>query len=207
MASGAHSPPEVLSSQVASQKQQEDDLGAKRFSDYIKFKHYTALTLLFASPVIIAIPPRRLNNLTALLVGAWIASSDHLLYEKTGRGIGSRIVSAFPSSSNHDSGDISMPTERARQVHAKLSEARDAQIRRYEEEKRLGNVSVSTELEKLKARQDKDSSEKGGWQKKRDEEEQQVFSEGKGYGELLKRYFRGAWPWAKSDSNKNEEEK
>ena len=190
------------------QDQQAQDLGARRYADYIRFKHYTAMTFLFASPVLIALPPRRLNNMTALLVGAWVASGNHVLQEKTGRGIVDRISDAIGTS---ESG--SMPTKRAREVQAQLRQARDEQIRRYEEEQRAGDPSVSAELEKLRARQGKDrgmieslwlAGEKADWQKRRIEEEQEVFKEGKGYGELIKRYFRSAWPWGKTDNKQND---
>ena len=184
------------------QVQSQSDVSANRYADYIRFKHYTALTFLFASPILIALPPRRLNNMTAVLIGAWVASSNQLLHEKTGRGILDHITSSLPS------GETSLPTDRARELQTKLRESRDAQIKRYEEEKRAGDTSVSAELEKLKGRQDMDrgklesiwmAGEKEGWKEKRIEEEQKVLSEGKGYGELIKRYFRSAWPWGKSD--------
>ncbi|KAF4208605.1 hypothetical protein CNMCM5878_005432 [Aspergillus fumigatiaffinis] len=40
------------------------DIHSTREADYLRFKHYAALTFLIASPVLIALPPRKLDHLT-----------------------------------------------------------------------------------------------------------------------------------------------
>ncbi|BDD55275.1 hypothetical protein MAP00_000812 [Monascus purpureus] len=176
----------------------KEDIIARRQADYVRFKHYTALTFLVASPILIALPPRRLNNLTALLFGAWCASGNHLLREKTGRGVLDRITDGFTSISS----PTGLPTEKAQEVQAKLRAAREAQIRQQREGE--DPESVEKELEKLR------NSNRGalervwmageteGWKERRLEEERKALQEGKGYGDLIKEHVWDVWTWGES---------
>lgn len=176
-------------------------------AEYIRFKHYTALTFLVATPIILALPPRRLNKISALLTGAFCASANHLLHENTGRGIGDRVSEGFSSVFGGSAGAQGLPTQRAEEVQAKLRAARDARIRAAEEERDGQGVVVSKEeLEKLKARREMDrgimeklwmAGETEGWKERRIEEERKALEEGKGYGDLIKGYFSDAWSWVR----------
>ncbi|GFF33091.1 hypothetical protein IFM46972_03771 [Aspergillus udagawae] len=184
----------------------EQDMHSIREADYIRFKHYAALTFLVASPVLIALPPRKLDHLTVLLTGAFCVSANHLTREHTGRSIVERIEARIASTPSLAISDL--PSQRAQEVQAKLRAARDAQIRQ-------GGL-VGEELEKLKARQ---AQEKGvaeriwmggeteGWKERRLREEQKALEEGKGYGDLIKEHIWDVWTWGQKDGGKEESKK
>ena len=182
-----------------------EDIQSRRAADYIRFKHYTALTFLVASPVIVALPPRRVNNLTALLVGAWFGSANHLLQEKTGRGVIDRVSDGFKSISPSNG----MPTERAQELQTQLRAAREAQIRQQQQQRDGEDKgSVEKELERLRnadrgvAERVWMAGEKEGWKERRLEEERKALQEGKGYGDLIKEHIWDVWTWGESAKGK-----
>ncbi|RHZ63047.1 uncharacterized protein CDV56_103893 [Aspergillus thermomutatus] len=179
----------------------EPDMQSIREADYLRFKHYAALTFLVASPVLIALPPRKLDHLTVLLAGAFCVSANHLTRERTGRSIVERIEARIASAPSLAVSDL--PSQRAQEVQAKLRAARDAQIRE-------GGL-VGEELEKLKARQVQDKGvaeriwmggETEGWKERRLREEQKALEEGKGYGDLIREHIWEVWTWGQKDGSK-----
>lgn len=181
------------------------DIHSTREADYIRFKHYAALTFLIASPVLIALPPRKLDHLTVLLAGAFCVSANHLTRERTGRSIVERIEARITSTPSLVMSDL--PSQRAQEIQAKLRAARDAQIRE-------GSL-VGEELERLKARREQErgvaeriwmGGETEGWKERRLREEQKALAEGKGYGDLIKEHIWDVWTWGQKDGGKEEEE-
>ncbi|KAK2753154.1 hypothetical protein FQN54_007980 [Arachnomyces sp. PD_36] len=166
-----------------------------RAAEYVKFKHYAALTFLFASPVLIALPPRKLDFYTFSLGGAFLLSSNHITRERTGRGI-TEHLSSFSSNSFS-----TIPNnERAEAVRARL---------RAEKELK-GETLGLKDAEKEKAGEQRNVVEKiwmggeeEGWKEKRLKEEQKALDEGKGYGDLIQEHIWEVWNWGKS----GEEEK
>ena len=153
----------------------EQNQSALRSTDYIKFKRYAAYTFLIASPILIALPPRKLDIYTVSLTGAFAVSGGYLYREKhNGQGIGDalrrRAVSrntAGPASSLGEDGITDaatsspasttkktssfnlfrdLPSDRAQEVQAKLRVAQEIHMRE--------GTAVSEELEKLKRRHD-----------------------------------------------------
>ncbi|GKZ17385.1 hypothetical protein AbraIFM66951_004685 [Aspergillus brasiliensis] len=184
-----------------------DDLQARREADYERFKTAAAYTFLLASPVLIALPPRKLDNLTVLLTSAFCISANHLTREYTGRSIVDRIearISRNPIAALSD-----LPSQRAQEIQAKLKAARDAQIR--------DGSAVGEELERLKARQAQEKpalekiwmgGETEGWKERRIREEQKALEEGKGYGDLIKEHIWDVWNWGqKAEEEENKETK
>lgn len=179
-------------------------INAAREADYIRFKRYAAWTFVVAAPVLIALPPRKLDLYTAALTGAFAVSASHLYQERTGRTITDAIGAKFQSQKEKRPGMLAdLPSERAQEVQAKLRAARDAQIRD-------GNGLVSDELEKLKARQQQDRSlgeriwmgnETEGWKERRLREEQKALDEGKGYWDLITDHIWDVWNWGKTSSS------
>ncbi|KAJ5585037.1 uncharacterized protein N7459_004837 [Penicillium hispanicum] len=178
------------------------DIHAQRAADYERFKNYTAYTFLVAAPVLVALPPRKLDPLTVLLGTAFAFSANHITYQKTGRSIIDRLDAHFtrPGFARE------LPSERAEQIQAQLRAARDAKIK-------SGGV-VGEELEKLKARQVQDQStaeriwmggESEGWMERRLKEEQKALEEGKGYGDLIQEYIWDVWNWGKKENPESEE--
>ncbi|KAL5355849.1 hypothetical protein BJX96DRAFT_141956 [Aspergillus floccosus] len=178
----------------------QPDINTIREADYQRFKNYAAITFLVASPVLIALPPRKLDHLTVLLTSAFCISANHLTRERTGRSIVDRLEARLASARVPD-----LPSQRAQEIQAQLRAARDAQIRE-------GGI-VGEELEKLKARQ---AQEKGvvervwmggetpGWKERRLAEEQKALEEGRGYGDLIKEHIWDVWTWGQKDQDQSE---
>lgn len=169
---------------------------ARRQEDYLRFKHYAAVTCLIASPILVALPPRRLNSIAVIQVSAFGMSANYLIRERTGKSIvghlGAQIAGAAPTQD--------LPSERAQAIQAKMRAVRDAKI--------SDENTPAEELEKLQARQRNDKgfaerlwlgNESGGWKERRMQEEQKALAEGKGYGDLIKEYISDAWGWGKKD--------
>jgi hypothetical protein len=187
------------------------EIQAKREADYKRFKNYAAYTFLIGAPILIAIPPRKLDPLTVLVLCSFGASANHIVQDRTGRSIVDRIDARIAGFSG---GFSSLPSERAQEIQERLRASRDAQIRQAEAELLKSQAdanasgSVSEELEKLKARQ---LHEKGvvqrvwmgeeaeGWKEKRLRKEQEALSEGKGYGDLIQEHIWDVWTWGGKD--------
>lgn len=181
-----------------------DEIQACREADYARFKNYAALTFLVASPVLIALPPRKLDHLTVLLTGAFCVSANHVTHERTGRSIMNRLESRI---SRPPSLVSELPSERAQEIQARLRASREAQLRQ-------GGLSKE-EMEKLQARQlqDKPAAERlwmggesEGWKEKRLREEQKALAEGKGYGDLIKEHIWDVWTWGEKGQSNGEGE-
>ncbi|BCS19932.1 uncharacterized protein APUU_20364A [Aspergillus puulaauensis] len=183
-----------------------------RDADFQRFKNYAAISFLVAAPVLMALPPRKLDHLTVLLTGAFCASANHMTRERTGRSILERLGDRVSSSSTHNpnpsflgSGDL--PSDKAREIQAKVRAAREARM----QEENVGRE----EMERLKAQKEQDRSvldrfwngnEKGGWKERRLREEQKALDEGRGYGDLIKDHIWEVWTWGEKKGEEEEED-
>jgi hypothetical protein len=174
---------------------------AQRERDYERFKNYTAIGFLVASPIIIALPPRRLDLNTVALASAFAISANHITRERTGRSIVDRIESRI---STRPAMLRQLPSERAEEVQARLKAAREAQMRE----------ATGEELEKLKARQNHEKGvvdrvwmggESAGWKERRLEEERKAIEEGKGYGDLIMDHIWDVWNWGRKTEEEDDE--
>ncbi|PGG96088.1 hypothetical protein AJ80_09876 [Polytolypa hystricis UAMH7299] len=170
-----------------------------RVEEFKRFKHYTALTLLVASPIIIALPPRKLDFYTISLGAVFLISANHLTTVRTGRSITANIFQ--PSFIQP------LPSEKAQAVHAQMRAAREAQIR----DAAITGLSEE-EVEKLKKRQQPGvvervwmGGETEGWKEKRLREEQEALDEGKGYADLIVDHIWDVWTWGKKDGEEGGE--
>ncbi|CEJ58211.1 hypothetical protein PMG11_06877 [Penicillium brasilianum] len=198
---------------ATSNPQQPPNSLAPREADYERFKNYAAITFLIASPVLIALPPRKFDHLTVLLASAFAVSANHITRERTGRSIVERIEAriARPPGIMRE-----LPSERAEEIQARLRAARDAQIREAEAEIKAKAGAVGEELEKLKARQMQEKGiasrvwmggEDEGWMEKRLRKEKEALEEGKGYGDLIYEHVWEVWNWGKKvDEDEDEDE-
>ncbi|OQE27551.1 hypothetical protein PENSTE_c004G05001 [Penicillium steckii] len=175
---------------------------AQREADYERFKNYTAMGFLVASPILIALPPRKFDHLTVLLASAFCISANHITRERTGRSIVERIESRITT---RPAVLRELPSERAQEIQNRLRAAREAQMKE----------AVGEELEKLKARQAHDEGvvkrvwmggESSGWMERRLQEEQKALEEGKGYGDLIQEYIWDVWNWGKKDEENDDDE-
>ncbi|OJJ88466.1 uncharacterized protein ASPGLDRAFT_42040 [Aspergillus glaucus CBS 516.65] len=179
-----------------------EDIQSRREADYQRFKNYAALTFLVTSPILIALPPRKLDHLTVLLTGAFCVSANHLTHERTGRSIMDRLESRL---SRHSAIISGLPSERAQEIQARVRASREKQLRD-------GGLSED-EIEKLRTRQTQEKGmaervwmggEEEGWKQRRLREEAEALAEGKGYGDLIQEYVSDVWSWGKKDSDSKE---
>ncbi|OQE44390.1 hypothetical protein PENCOP_c002G02370 [Penicillium coprophilum] len=199
------------------------DLNAVREADYKRFKNYAAYTFLIGAPILIALPPRKLDPLTVLVLCSFGASANHIVHERTGRSIVERIDARISRMQGTFS---SLPSERAQEIQERLRAARDAQLRLAEHEqlkaqilalsdkqRREPDSGLMEEIEKLKARQAQEESvvqrvwmggESEGWKERRLREEQKALSEGKGYGDLIQEHIWDVWTWGGKDGKAGE---
>ena len=170
---------------------------------YLLFKRYTAYTFLVAGPILIALPPRKLDLHTAALTTAFLLSANHVTHVHSGRGITDHLSGYFSSASSTSSAGSkgsgmfsSLPTARAEEVQRVLREQKERereQLRRLrgqdeqdtEENKEQGLMGVARKIWM--------GGETEGWQKRRAEEERKALEEGKGYGSLIMEHLRDAW--------------
>ncbi|KAM5463817.1 hypothetical protein MauCBS54593_007262 [Microsporum audouinii] len=170
---------------------QSAELAQKRAEDYVKFKHYAALGLLVAAPVIIALPPRKFDLHTASLGAAFIISANHLATERTGKGIVSHLGSFLPSKKMNMFRDL--PTDKAEELSERMRLARTQE--KEVERLRMGMEGEGEERTGLNGVVKKIwmGNETEGWEERRLEEEKKALAEGKGYTDLILTYVREAW--------------
>lgn len=173
--------------------QSQNETLLQREKDYERFKNYTAITFLIASPVLIALPPRKLDHLTVLLASAFCISANHIARERTGRSIVDRLESRLTTK---PAILRELPSERAQEIQARLRAAREKQMRE----------AAGEELEKLRAREAQEKGiaqrawmggESEGWMERRLKEEQKAIEEGKGYGDLIMDHIWDVWNWGR----------
>ncbi|ODH48024.1 hypothetical protein GX48_05871 [Paracoccidioides brasiliensis] len=176
-----------------------------RAAEYEKFKKFAAYTFLIASPVFIALPPRKLDFYTFSLGAAFVVSANHISSVRTGRGIIGHIQSRMV---DHGRPSVlrELPTLQAEAVQAQLRAAREAQQIR-------DGKAVGEELEERLTRRPGGEremnivkkiwmgGEKEGWKERRLREEQRALAEGKGYGDLIKEHIWEVWNWGKKDDS------
>jgi hypothetical protein len=159
---------------------------------------------VFAAPVLIALPPRKLDLYTVSLVTAFAFSANHLTVERTGRSIPEHVGSRL---FHRPSIMRDLPSEKAEALQAQLRAARDAHIR--------DGTVTEEELERLKRRQRQDAGLAGqiwmggeteGWKERRLKEEQKALDDGKGYGDLIKEHIWEVWNWGQKESQQGEEQ-
>ncbi|KAJ5952752.1 uncharacterized protein N7479_011165 [Penicillium vulpinum] len=199
------------------------DLNAAREADYKRFKNYAAYTFLIGAPILIALPPRKLDPLTVLVLCSFGASANHIVHERTGRSIVDRIDARISRIQGPFS---SLPSERALEIQERLRAARDAQLRQAEhdqlqaqilslsdKQRREPDAGLMEEIQKLKARQAQEEGvmqrvwmggESEGWKERRLREEQKALSEGKGYGDLIQEHIWDVWTWGGKDGKGDE---
>ncbi|KAH8599895.1 hypothetical protein B0O99DRAFT_611343 [Bisporella sp. PMI_857] len=173
-------------------------------NDTAKIIHNLAIGAVIVCPIIIAIPPRKLDFYTIALLGGTFAGGNQLCREYTGRSILKRCQDRLARASNP------LP-EKARIMQEQLRREKE---RRYDESLRGPRNTEEPQsriLEEL-GRKEKSVIEKiwlGGegddWKKKRDEREKRYLEEGKGYGDLIKDQIWDVWSWRKDKAEEVKE--
>ncbi|KAL5119847.1 hypothetical protein ACEQ8H_002208 [Pleosporales sp. CAS-2024a] len=138
-------------------------------------------------PLIILLPPRKLDLYTFSLGVGFYLSADHLFTVHTGRGL---VQQLSPRSSTLDA----MPTEKARDMQRIIREEREKGRRMNE-----GMLSGQGPQEETRSVFGRlwMGDEKEGWKERRMEEERKALEEGKGYMDMIFEHVWEVWNWDK----------
>ncbi|PQE21186.1 rhomboid family membrane protein [Rutstroemia sp. NJR-2017a BVV2] len=150
--------------------------------------HNAALFALIACPILIALPPRKLDKYTFALMTCTFIGGNHLTYEYTGITMMERIKKRGEAM--------------GKAVGTELPDgAKDVQSRLREELRRKG-----MDLQGRKLSEEKEKEEDLGivrrvwmggegkdWKEKRDRREREALEEGKGYGDLIMEQIWEVW--------------
>ncbi|WEW61219.1 hypothetical protein PRK78_006709 [Emydomyces testavorans] len=168
-------------------------------TEYHLFKRYASLTFLIAAPILIALPPRKLDLYTASLASAFLFSANHLTFDQTGTSIVDRLGARLRA--DHASPRIlrDLPTQRAEEVREQMRRAREAARRREGGGEQGGGAEAEgwTEI----GRRIWMGGEEEGWRQRRMEEERKALEEGKGYGGLIMDHVRDAMGMGRGGSD------
>ncbi|EER25238.1 hypothetical protein D8B26_007853 [Coccidioides posadasii str. Silveira] len=177
--------------------------------DYLLFKRYASITFVVAAPILIALPPRKLDLYSVSLASAFFFSANYLTADQTGKSIMQRLGARFegqkPPSIFRD-----LPTERAEEVREQIRRAREAarqqEFQRQQAQKGAEKEDGGPVLAEL-GKKIWMGEETEGWKEKRMEEERKALEEGKGYGDLIMDHIRDAIGVNKytSDSERTDE--
>jgi hypothetical protein len=176
----------------------EDDFDQREqmTKDYNKFLNTVSLGTLFVAPILIALPPRKLDFYTFSLGGAWIAAAYH-------KDLGSGPLRGFQQ--------VGMPRS------ARELKEREKQIAEAREQRRLleepGAVSAASgknmktgSLLEEKAKEIWLGGETEGWKERRLREERERLAKGEGYGSMIMDQIWEVWNWGDKSGKVNGEQ-
>lgn len=168
----------------------EQRLAQENAQRYTRILRNVAIGGVVICPIIMLMPPRKLDLYTFSLGLGFYLSADHLCESYYGRGLVTQL-SPFRAATD-------LPTERAREVQAKIREARE------EERRKLGKGEEEEEgvLKKIWM-----GGESEGWKERRLEEEKRAMEEGKSFSDMIFEQIWDVWNWdkkGKSDEEKKE---
>ncbi|KAI8943192.1 hypothetical protein NX059_001221 [Plenodomus lindquistii] len=163
----------------------EQRLAAEQAAKYDRLTRNLAIGGVILCPIIILLPPRKLDLYTFSLGVGFYLSADHLSTLRTGRGLVQNL------SWNPLDVTDAMPTERAREVQRALKEQREKSRQSLERKEGEGK-SATGMLEKLWM-----GDEKEGWRERRLEEERKALEEGKSYTDMILEQIWDVWNWDK----------
>ncbi|KAF1927582.1 uncharacterized protein M421DRAFT_421424 [Didymella exigua CBS 183.55] len=167
----------------------EQRLTQENAQRYTRILRNVAIGGVVICPIIMLMPPRKLDLYTFSLGLGFYLSADHLCESYYGRGLVTQL-SPFRAAAD-------LPTERAREVQAKIREARE------EERRKLGTKEQGEGvLTKIWM-----GGESEGWKERRLEEEKKAIEEGKSFSDMIFEQIWDVWNWdkkGKGDGEKKE---
>jgi len=155
-------------------------LAEQRAQQYVTAKRNLAIGLFIACPVIVLLPPRKLDLYTLALGGVWIASANHITGYRTGRTIFQRALEP-PK-------DV-IPTERYRQMQKQLREAGVQGMDKQQERNALEKIWMGDQGD--------------DWKIKRAEKEREALKSGEGYGSLIMDQIKEVWTGKKEEDEES----
>ncbi|KAE9373942.1 hypothetical protein N431DRAFT_439033 [Stipitochalara longipes BDJ] len=174
--------------------------------------HNISLGALIVCPIIILLPPRKLDIYTLGLLSGMFAGGNQLSKEYTGTSILQRFGNRLESVSGRE-----LPPK-AREMQARLKEEKARRADGIESVRRKGEeLAERSRVEKeKKEKEDRGllekvwmGSEGEDWKAKRDQREKEALEEGKGYGGLIVDQIWEVWNWGreKTEEIKEKDEK
>lgn len=189
-----------------------------RFSDeqIRNLQSKASIALCVACPVIVALPPRKIDFYTFGLVAIWVFSANRVSVDRTGRSILEHAVARqrWLSSGGSGSGAMALPTEKAEHMREQLRRQREEALRATS-----GSTAISAA-----ARSGSDSQQQSGekelgvlaqlwlgdekhdkehWREKRLEKEREALNQGKGYSTMIMEHIAQAWKEVKGVTRDN----
>lgn len=182
-----------------------------------KILSITSLSILIIGPIVIALPPRKLDFYTVFLIGGTAWGGNEVCRNYTGRSI---VQRAKDRATKMTGTGLS---EKAQMVQQRLREEKASKFQGG-----LGGASTVTgeskvlqEVERIrtssmdeKEKQRELEKVKGGgetktWKQKRDEREREYLENGKGYSDLIMDQIWEVWNWGqeKTEEIKEKDEK
>ncbi|KAG4435526.1 hypothetical protein IFR05_008993 [Cadophora sp. M221] len=174
--------------------------------------HNIALGALIVCPIVILLPPRKLDFYTVALTAGFFAGGNHLASHYTGASIAQRFGSRMESMSSHDLPPKALETQRRLKEER---ERREAGIF----SKSISNVNAADDKNvvaevRRKNAEDKErgllekvwmGNEGADWKAKRDQKEKEALEEGRGYGGLIMDQIWEVWSWGKDKAEEVKE--
>jgi uncharacterized protein YdaU (DUF1376 family) len=178
----------------------EQRLALEQQARYNRMVRNLAIGGVVLCPVIMLLPPRKLDLYTFSLSVGFYLSADHLCTINTGRGLVQQFIPTRAIGAVTD-----LPTERAREMQ---------KIIREEREKGRQAGVLSGEHGPSGGREEKGilgriwmGDQPDDWKEKRMEEERKALEEGKGYMEMIFEQVWDVWNWDKKKGNDDEGKK
>jgi hypothetical protein len=137
------------------------------------FIHNSAIAGAIITPIVMALPPRKMDIRFFVLAGAFSLATNQLAYEYTGQSIygrfGSRVGSMFGT-------DLPEGAKRTQQLIREHREREAAEkMKTAEDKKGIAKVLNDTWM----------GGESEDWREKRAEEHRKKFAEGQGFGDII----------------------
>ena len=185
-----------------------------------KLVHNVSVAALIVCPVVMALPPRKFDIYTGLLMTGTFLGGNQLAYEYTGRSFLARCKARMQALQSLGSGEQSLP-EKAKITQARLRAEREMRAKMMSERQSLYANPVVEEkvvekeggvLDEVRRKQEdgeKKRKERGiigrvwfggepdDWKAKRDQREREALEEGRGYGGLIMDQIWEVWNWGK----------
>lgn len=165
------------------------------------FQHYTALAFCVAAPILVAIPPRKLDIFT-LALGAGFGLGASRLYQDSRHGFTllGKLDSPLPGM------EPRMYESRVEGEKSKYEMVRERLKREKEQQQVAARGEAGDERKGVLDKLDEVwmGGEKPGWQERRKEEEERRIAEGEGYGDMIMDQIREVWSWGRKGEGEAE---
>jgi hypothetical protein len=178
-----------------------------------KLVHNVSLAALIVCPLVMALPPRKFDVYTGLLMTGTFLGGNQLTWEYTGRSFLDRCKARMQAIQSM--GDGSLP-EKAKITQVRLREERERRERMQAvfanpvvEKEKLEKVESKVLDEVRRTKEEDERKERGvlekvwlggegdDWKAKRDKREREALEEGRGYGGLIMDQIWEVWNWGK----------